>query len=54
MKELAGRLAAVDPVAGAAVAVIAYFDRLAETRAGVEALVRGAGSGCNSPSPCTT
>ncbi|WP_330347359.1 helix-turn-helix domain-containing protein [Streptomyces sp. NBC_00582] len=42
MKELAGRLTALDPDAGAAVRVIAYFDRLAETRAGVEALVRGA------------
>ncbi|MEU6553866.1 helix-turn-helix domain-containing protein [Streptomyces sp. NPDC046915] len=41
MKELAGRLAAVDPDAGAAVRVIAYFDRLAESRAGLEALVRG-------------
>ncbi|WP_189267791.1 helix-turn-helix domain-containing protein [Streptomyces fuscichromogenes] len=48
MKELAGRLAAVDPDAGAAVAVIAYFDRLVETRAGLEALVRGAAvlAGC--------
>ncbi|GHI03412.1 CdaR family transcriptional regulator [Streptomyces cellostaticus] len=48
MKELAGRLAALDPDAGAAVRVIAYFDRLAETRAGVEALVRGAAvlAGC--------
>ncbi|WP_455567928.1 helix-turn-helix domain-containing protein [Streptomyces afghaniensis] len=48
MKELAGRLTALDPDAGAAVRVIAYFDRLAETRAGVEALVRGAAvlSGC--------
>ncbi|MGW2047394.1 helix-turn-helix domain-containing protein [Streptomyces sp. NPDC001858] len=42
MKELAGRLTALDPDAGAAVRVIAYFDRLAESRAGVEALVRGA------------
>lgn len=42
MKELAGRLTALDPDAGAAVRVIAYFDRLAEGRAGVEALVRGA------------
>ncbi|MFI7407328.1 helix-turn-helix domain-containing protein [Streptomyces sp. NPDC049627] len=42
MKELAGRLTAVDPDAGAAVRVIAYFDRLAESRAGLEALVRGA------------
>lgn len=48
MKELAGRLAALDPDAGAAVRVIAYFDRLAETRAGLEALVRGAAvlAGC--------
>ncbi|MCL8010124.1 helix-turn-helix domain-containing protein [Streptomyces sp. AS02] len=42
MKELAGRLTALDPDAGAAVRVIAYFDRLAEARAGLEALVRGA------------
>ncbi|MFE1311942.1 hypothetical protein [Streptomyces sp. NPDC058755] len=48
MKELAGRLAALDPDAGAAVRVIAYFDRPAETRAGLEALVRGAAvlAGC--------
>ncbi|OXY87993.1 helix-turn-helix domain-containing protein [Streptomyces diastatochromogenes] len=48
MKELAGRLAALDPDAGAAVRVIAYFDRLAESRAGLEALVRGAAvlAGC--------
>ncbi|MFG2555777.1 helix-turn-helix domain-containing protein [Streptomyces sp. NPDC048581] len=42
MKELAGRLTALDPDAGAAVRVIAYFDRLAEARAGLETLVRGA------------
>ncbi|EKX60154.1 hypothetical protein STRIP9103_08768 [Streptomyces ipomoeae 91-03] len=48
MKELAGRLTAVDPDAGAAVRVIAYFDALAESRAGLEALVRGAAvlAGC--------
>ncbi|MFF5308020.1 helix-turn-helix domain-containing protein [Streptomyces massasporeus] len=48
MKELAGRLTALDPDAGAAVRVIAYFDRLAESRAGLEALVRGAAvlAGC--------
>ncbi|MEU1185354.1 helix-turn-helix domain-containing protein [Streptomyces sp. NPDC005820] len=48
MKELTARLSAVDPDAGAAVQVIAYFDRLAEARAGLEALVRGAAvlSGC--------
>jgi hypothetical protein len=42
MKELVGRLTALDPDAGAAVQVIAYFDRLAEARAGLESLVRGA------------
>jgi hypothetical protein len=42
VKELAGRLAALDPDAGAALQVIAYFDRLVEGRAGLEALVRGA------------
>src|SRR5690242_15227555 len=41
MRELVGRLAALDPDASAAVQVIAYFDRLAEGRAGVEATVRG-------------
>ncbi|MFI1394958.1 helix-turn-helix domain-containing protein [Streptomyces sp. NPDC020681] len=48
MKELAGRLAALDPDAGAALQVIAYFDRLMESRAGLESLVRGAAvlSGC--------
>jgi hypothetical protein len=48
MKELAGRLAALDPDAGAAVRVIAYFDRLVEERAGLEAIVRGAAvlAGC--------
>lgn len=48
MKELAGRLAALDPDAGAALQVISYFDRLIEGRAGLESLVRGAAvlSGC--------
>ncbi|WP_309484169.1 helix-turn-helix domain-containing protein [Streptomyces himalayensis] len=48
MKELAGRLAALDPDAGAALQVITYFDRLMEGRVGLEALVRGAAvlSGC--------
>ncbi|MGW0846216.1 helix-turn-helix domain-containing protein [Streptomyces sp. NPDC002787] len=48
MKELVGRLTALDPDAGAAVRVIAYFDTLAESRAGLEALVRGAAvlAGC--------
>ncbi|MFN8198677.1 MAG: helix-turn-helix domain-containing protein [Nakamurella multipartita] len=48
VKELAGRLAALDPDAGAAVQVIAYFDRLVDGRAGLEAIVRGAAvlAGC--------
>ncbi|MER7970518.1 PucR family transcriptional regulator, partial [Streptomyces sp. NPDC096080] len=48
MRELAGRLTAVDPDAGAAVQVITYFDRLAVDRAGLESLVRGAAvlAGC--------
>ena len=48
VKELAGRLAALDPDAGAAVRVIAYFDRLVDSHAGLETIVRGAAvlSGC--------
>ncbi|MBU2666236.1 helix-turn-helix domain-containing protein [Actinoplanes bogorensis] len=48
MKDLAVRLAALDPDAGAALRVIAYFDRLAESRAGLQTIVRGAAilSGC--------
>ncbi|MET9397139.1 helix-turn-helix domain-containing protein [Kitasatospora sp. NPDC002965] len=49
MKELAGRLAALDADAGAALRVIAYFDRLMEARAGLESLVRGAAVLSGSP-----
>jgi hypothetical protein len=42
MKELAGRVAALDPDAGAALRVITYFDQLVERRAGLESMVRGA------------
>ena len=42
MRELVGRLAELDPDAGAAVKVIAYFDRLVEGGAGPEPIVRGA------------
>ncbi|CAM3592563.1 hypothetical protein NOGI109294_04335 [Nocardiopsis gilva] len=49
MEELAGRLTALDPDAEAAVRVIAYFDRLVEGRAGLEALVRGAAVLSGSP-----
>lgn len=48
MKDLVGRLTALDPDAGAALQAIEYFDRLVEARAGLEAIVRGAAvlAGC--------
>lgn len=48
MKDLAVRLAALDADAGAALRVIAYFDGLAENKAGLQAIVRGAAvlAGC--------
>ncbi|MEO6087416.1 MAG: helix-turn-helix domain-containing protein [Umezawaea sp.] len=48
MEDLVGRLSALDPDAGAALKVIAYFDRLVEGRAGLEPIVRGAAvlTGC--------
>jgi len=42
MQNLSRRLAALDTSAGAALDVIAYFDRLAQSRAGLEQVVRGA------------
>jgi hypothetical protein len=42
MKDLAVRLAALDADAGAALRVISYFDSLAEARAGLQPIVRGA------------
>ncbi|GAA4985255.1 hypothetical protein HD597_004116 [Nonomuraea thailandensis] len=42
MRELVGRLEALDPDAGAALRVITYFDQLIERRAGLENVVRGA------------
>jgi hypothetical protein len=42
VEDLVSRLDALDPDAGAAVRVIAYFDQLIEGRAGLEAIVRGA------------
>ncbi|MFD2353065.1 hypothetical protein ACFSTC_32930 [Nonomuraea ferruginea] len=42
MRELVGRVSALDTEAGAAVRVIAYFDRLVQAHAGLEAIVRGA------------
>jgi len=48
MRDLAVRLAALDAEAGAALRVIAYFDRLVEARAGLQSIVRGAAvlAGC--------
>ncbi|MCI2417307.1 helix-turn-helix domain-containing protein [Saccharopolyspora sp. K220] len=48
MRELAGRMRSVDPDAGAALQVIAHFDALVETRAGLEATIRAAAvlAGC--------
>ncbi|MEU7815929.1 helix-turn-helix domain-containing protein [Pseudonocardia sp. NPDC049154] len=42
MQNLSGRLAALDSSASAALDVIAYFDRLTRSRAGLEQVVRGA------------
>jgi PucR C-terminal helix-turn-helix domain len=42
VKDLEVRLAALDPDASAAVRVIAYFDKLTESGAGLEPVVRGA------------
>jgi len=48
MRELVGRLDALDPDASAAVQVIAYFDQLSQARAGLQSIVRGAAvlAGC--------
>jgi hypothetical protein len=48
VKDLAVRLAALDADAGAALQVIAYFDSLVESRAGLQSIVRGAAvlAGC--------
>lgn len=48
MNDLALRLAALDPEAGAAVRVVGHFDALVEARAGLQSIVRGAAAlaGC--------
>ncbi|MEV0070384.1 helix-turn-helix domain-containing protein [Amycolatopsis sp. NPDC050768] len=48
VRELAGRMRAIDPGAGAALQVVAHFDALVEARAGLEATVRAAAvlAGC--------
>src|SRR6187402_3498046 len=42
MKELVGKLSALDPEAGDALKVVTYFDTLMDGRVSVETLVRGA------------
>ena len=42
MKELVGKLTALDPEAGDALKVVGYFDTLIDGRVGVESLLRGA------------
>ena len=42
MKELLGKLSALDPEAGDALRVVGYFDTLMDGRVGVETLLRGA------------
>ena len=42
MRELAGRLSALDPEASATLRVIGYFDRLVDGRVGAEGMLRGA------------
>lgn len=49
MRDLTARLSALDPVAGDALRVIAYFDSLVEGRAGLQAVVRGAAVLSGSP-----
>ncbi|MGQ4267793.1 hypothetical protein [Nocardiopsis changdeensis] len=51
MRELLGRISALDPQAGDAVKVIAYFDRLHGT--GLEPLVRGAAALAGHPAALT-
>jgi hypothetical protein len=51
MKDLAVRPEALDADAGAALRVIAYFDSLSESRAGLQAIVRGAAVLAGVPAP---
>jgi len=53
VRDLAVRLAALDPEAGAALRVVAYFDELAAGHAGLSAVVRGAAVLTGSPARLT-
>ncbi|WP_029146232.1 helix-turn-helix domain-containing protein [Microbacterium luticocti] len=49
MRELAGRLLALDPEASETLKVIAYFDRLIDGRVGAEGMLRGAATLAGAP-----
>lgn len=49
MKELSGRLSALDPAASESLKVIAYFDKLIDGRVGAEGMLRGAAVLCGAP-----
>lgn len=49
MKELAGRLSALDPEASETLKVIAYFDKLVDGRVGPDGMLRGAAVLCGAP-----
>lgn len=49
MKELSGRLSALDPEASESLKVIAYFDKLIDGRVGAEGMLRGAAVLCGAP-----
>lgn len=54
MHQLAGRLTALDPDAGEALRVIAYFDELVHQRTGLESVVRGAAVLSGAPARLST
>ena len=49
MKELSGRLNALDPEASESLKVITYFDKLIDGRVGAEGMLRGAAVLCGAP-----
>lgn len=49
MKELSGRLSALDPEASESLKVITYFDKLIDGRVGAEGMLRGAAVLCGAP-----
>jgi hypothetical protein len=49
MKELVGKLSALDPEAGDALKVVTYFDTLMDGHVSIETLVRGAATLAGAP-----